>query len=170
MKDNNPVEVIVMSKDAVGILHPGAMGSAVAAAGVFEGSALNVNLLKGSIGSASALKMCYAAWTKGSKAMVAAILALAEARGVRSELMDQWALSQSELYKKAEIRVRQSTQKAWRFVGEMEEIAGTFAASGLPDGFHGAAAEVYRRLSGFKDDSELPGIESIFSSLLTDGK
>ena len=34
--------------------------------------------------------------------------------------------------------------KGWRWVGEMEEIADTFAAAGQPDGFHRAAAEVYR--------------------------
>ena len=33
----------------------------------------------------------------------------------------------------------------------MREIAETFAAVGLPDGFHEAAAEVYHRLAGFKD-------------------
>ena len=33
----------------------------------------------------------------------------------------------------------------------MEEIAATFAAAGLPDGFHLAAAEVWRRLSSYKD-------------------
>ena len=34
--------------------------------------------------------------------------------------------------------------KGWRWVGEMEEIADTFDAAGLPGGFHRAAAEVYR--------------------------
>jgi hypothetical protein len=34
--------------------------------------------------------------------------------------------------------------KGWRWVGEMEEIADTFAAAGQPDGFHRAAAQVYR--------------------------
>ena len=33
--------------------------------------------------------------------------------------------------------------KAWRFEGEMHEIAATFGAAGLPVGFHRAAAEVY---------------------------
>lgn len=33
----------------------------------------------------------------------------------------------------------------------MEEIAATFRDAGLPDGFHGAAAEVFRRLTPFKD-------------------
>ena len=40
---------------------------------------------------------------------------------------------------------RSAQKKGWRWVGEMEEIAQTFAAAGLPDGFHRAAAEIYRR-------------------------
>ena len=36
-------------------------------------------------------------------------------------------------------------KKGWRWVGEMEEIAATFEANGLPGGFHHAAAEVFRR-------------------------
>ena len=43
--------------------------------------------------------------------------------------------------------------KAWRFAGELDEIAATFAADGLPDGFGRAAAEIYERLAGFKDAS-----------------
>ena len=41
--------------------------------------------------------------------------------------------------------VRSATAKGWRWVAEMEEIAATFAAAGQPDGFHRAAAEIYRR-------------------------
>jgi hypothetical protein len=39
---------------------------------------------------------------------------------------------------------RSAAAKGWRWSGEMEEIADTFAAAGEPDGFHRAAAEVYR--------------------------
>ncbi len=39
---------------------------------------------------------------------------------------------------------RSRAAKGWRWVAEMEEIADTFAAKGLPDGFHRAAAEIYR--------------------------
>ena len=41
--------------------------------------------------------------------------------------------------------------RAWRWTGEMDEIAATFAEAGLPDGFHRAAGEVYERLRAFKD-------------------
>ena len=40
-----------------------------------------------------------------------------------------------------------TARKAWRFAGEMDQIAACFAEAGLPDGFAGAAAELYRRLA-----------------------
>jgi hypothetical protein len=41
----------------------------------------------------------------------------------------------------------------------MEEIAATLHGAGLPNGFHQAAADVYRRLAQFKDDPALGGDE-----------
>jgi hypothetical protein len=38
----------------------------------------------------------------------------------------------------------------------MEEIAASFEAAGLPGGFHLAAADLYRRLEGFKDGTTAP--------------
>jgi hypothetical protein len=49
------------------------------------------------------------------------------------------------LAERSDQAARSATLKGWRWVAEMEEIAATFAAAGLPDGFHRAAAEVYRR-------------------------
>ncbi len=46
--------------------------------------------------------------------------------------------------------------KAWRYVGEMREIAATFEAAGLPAGFHNAAADICERLAPFKDRAEPP--------------
>ena len=43
--------------------------------------------------------------------------------------------------------------KAWRFAGELDEIADGFAAHDLPDGFANAASDVYQRLAAFKDVS-----------------
>jgi hypothetical protein len=38
-----------------------------------------------------------------------------------------------------------ASAKGWRWVGEMNEIASTYAAAGLPPGFHEAAAEMFDR-------------------------
>jgi uncharacterized protein DUF1932 len=101
--------------------------------------------------SASSLKLCYAAYTKGSAALLLAIVALAEATGVAPALRAEWERSQPDLPAQAEGAARASAPKAWRWVCEMEEIASTFAQAGLPDGFHRAAADVFSRLAELKD-------------------
>jgi hypothetical protein len=90
--------------------------------------------------------MAYAAWTKGSAALLLAIRELAQARGVEDALSAEWARSLPELEGRSAAAARSAAAKGWRWIGEMHEIADTFAASDLPDGFHRAAAEVYERL------------------------
>jgi 3-hydroxyisobutyrate dehydrogenase-like beta-hydroxyacid dehydrogenase len=125
-------------------------------ADLFASSALEAPVVEGGPGAASALKMAYAAWTKGSSALLLAVRALATAEGVDAALLHEWSLSQPDLPARSESAARGNTRKAWRFVGEMEEIAATFAGAGLPDGFHQAAAEIYRRLEGYKDVAPPP--------------
>jgi hypothetical protein len=63
-------------------------------------------------------------------------------------------------------RVERVTAKAWRFEGEMKEIASTLNAAEVPDGFHVAAAEVYSRMANFKDASSTPHLENILKAVL----
>jgi 3-hydroxyisobutyrate dehydrogenase-like beta-hydroxyacid dehydrogenase len=114
-------------------------------AGLFEGTALEARVLPGEPGAASALKMAYAAWTKGTAAMLLAIRELARAEEVEPALLEEWRLSQPELLERSVSAARSAERKGWRWVAEMEEIASTFASAGLPNGFHLAAAEVFRR-------------------------
>ena len=58
------------------------------------------------------------------------------------------------------------TAKAWRFAGEMDEIAVTFEAAGLPGGFHRAAGELYRALAPFKGRDEPPELGEVLSTLI----
>lgn len=130
-------------------------------AALFEGSPLHTNIVSEDVGAASALKMVFAAYTKGSTALLSAILGVAETEGVRAALERQWG---EEFTTQTHRRVTANTAKAWRFVGEMEEIAATFERAGLPGGFHEAAAEVFRQLAGFKD-AETPDIASMLAEL-----
>jgi 3-hydroxyisobutyrate dehydrogenase-like beta-hydroxyacid dehydrogenase len=118
-----------------------------------------------SIGQASALKMCYAAYTKGTSALLCAILATAEALNVRRELLSEWSMSASTLAEDAANRVLWVTAPAWRFEGEMEQIASTFDSVGIPGGFHLAAAEIFSRLSDYKDLPP-PELDEVIASLL----
>jgi 3-hydroxyisobutyrate dehydrogenase-like beta-hydroxyacid dehydrogenase len=121
----------------------GADAGAVAEA--FAGSALQPELVSARPGDASAVKMAYAAWSKGSAALLLAARALARSEGVEADLVREWGLSQPELREACEQAARSATAKGWRWVGEMDEIAAAHAAAGLPDGFHRAAADVFGR-------------------------
>ncbi|MBO0714634.1 MAG: NAD(P)-dependent oxidoreductase [Acidimicrobiales bacterium] len=96
------------------------------------------------VGDASAVKMAYAAWTKGTSALILAIRAMARANGVDEALLEEWRSSSGEqLPDQCRRAAQQAATKGWRWVGEMEEIASSFAAAGLPDGFHLAAARTF---------------------------
>src|SRR6266576_3556512 len=110
---------------------------------LFEGSAVDARLVPAP-GMASAVKMAYASWTKGSAALLLAARALARAEGVEAVLLAEWALSQPGLEKRWDGADAAAAAKGWRWTGEMEEIAAAMAAAGLPGGFPQAAAEIYR--------------------------
>jgi len=135
------------------------------AAALFESSALEAIAIGDGPGAASALKMAYAAYTKGSSALLMAIRALAASEGVDDALLAEWRRSQPDLPKRSEGAARDNARKAWRFVGEMEEIAATFAAAGLPGGFHEAAAVIYERLAGYKDATTPPSMADLVAPL-----
>jgi len=116
-------------------------------ASVFAGTILEPRVLDAGPFAASAIKMCFAAWTKGSSAMLLNTVRLARTLGVDDALIDEWTGSIPELPGRVERLESVIDRKAWRFVGEMDEIAQTFAAQGLPDGFHAAASEVYRSIA-----------------------
>jgi 3-hydroxyisobutyrate dehydrogenase-like beta-hydroxyacid dehydrogenase len=139
--------------------------SAQDAASCFSAGPLETSVIGEEIGKASALKMCFAAYTKGTTALLCAILAAAERLGVRAELQHQWSRDGSSFADDAQDRVRQVTAKAWRFEGEMEEIASTFREAGMPGGFHAAAADIYRRIASFKDAPATPSLERVLSAL-----
>ena len=132
----------------------------------FSKGPLETKITGDEIGKASALKMRYAAYSKGTTAVLAAILATAESLGVRDELYAEWNLDDGDFSEQANRRVSRATAKAWRFEGELREIASTFQDAGLPSGFHEAAAEIYHRMSGFKDSAEAPPLNDILESLL----
>lgn len=125
-------------------------------AALFSGSMLDARAIGAVPGEASALKVAYAAWTKGTDALILAIRALAAHEGIEQALLQEWRISQPALEKKCVQAAASTAPKMWRYVGEMKEIAGAFESAGLPGGFHHAAAEVCQRLASFKDRTEPP--------------
>ncbi|HCY04463.1 MAG TPA: NAD(P)-dependent oxidoreductase [Gammaproteobacteria bacterium] len=125
---------------------------AATVAGWFQGGVLEVIALPEAANevAASALKMAYAAYTKGHSALLLAVNALAHRSGVLDALRSEWAQSLPALSQRSEATAKAISPKAWRFAGEMEQISATFADCGLPPEFHIGAAELYVRLSEFK--------------------
>lgn len=132
----------------------------------FEKGPLETRVLGSSIGPASALKMCYSAYAKGTTALLCAVLAAAERLEVYDALVEQWNHDGEGFAEDAARRVRGSARKAWRFEGEMGEIATTFQEAGLPGDFHSAAAEIYRRLAGFQGSPATPPLKDVLDALL----
>lgn len=135
------------------------------AAALFDGTRLEAIAVSDAPGAASALKMAYAAYTKGVSALLMGVRALAAAEGVDEALLAEWHRSQPDLPKRSEAAARDNARKAWRFVGEMEEITAAFEAAGLPGDFHEAAAEIYRRLAVYKDATTPPSMADLVGPL-----
>jgi 3-hydroxyisobutyrate dehydrogenase-like beta-hydroxyacid dehydrogenase len=130
---------------------------------LFTGTALDARVISEAPAAASAVKMAYAGWTKGSAALLLAVRALARAEGVEDTLLAEWALSQQSLTQRSEGSARSATAKGWRWIAEMEEIGASMAAAGLPDGFHQAAAEIFRRVprATASASAAVPGDQSV---------
>ena len=138
---------------------------AAAIAALFTGTNIHAEVIEGGAGAASALKMCYAAFTKGTTALLAAVRALAEHEGVEAPLLESWRRTLPDVPRQSE-NAAAAASKAWRWTGEMEEIAATFASAGLPDGFHRAAGEVYQRLESFRDRATPPSMAEVTEAML----
>jgi hypothetical protein len=78
---------------------------------------------------------------------------------VEDTLLAEWALSLPQLAERSRGAAQAAMAKGWRWVAEMEEIAASMSAAGLPDGFHQAAAEVFRRAP--RAESAMPPCEAV---------
>jgi 3-hydroxyisobutyrate dehydrogenase-like beta-hydroxyacid dehydrogenase len=125
---------------------------------LFAGGPLEARVLKGGVGAASALKMAYAATTKGTSALTSLSRALAEHHGVSAELVGEWGGGRDEM-------IQRAAQVAWRWAGEMEEIADTCEEAGLPGAMHRGAADLYRRWDARRDQAGVP-VEELLDDLL----
>lgn len=121
-----------------------------------QGGGLVVRDLGGAIGRASALKMCYAAVTKGTSALQFAQLAAASRLGVDEALAGELAESQGAVFAAMRRALPGLPAKAPRWIEEMRQIAATFESVGVPGQFHHGAAALYELLSAtpFADEPE----------------
>lgn len=135
-------------------------------AGWFTAGPHEVQVINDQIGAASAMKMCYAANTKGTQALVTAIMGAADEMGVLDHLTEMWERhfpGFADQRKEAAVRV--AYNKAWRFAGEMEEMEKAWQDVGVPSGFFEAAAEVYQRIGHLRESAEEPSLETVLQEV-----
>ncbi len=132
---------------------------------------MDARVIGDGIWAASTIKMAYAAWTKGTAALLLAARALARAEGVEAALLAEWAMSQPSLADRSRSAADSAATKGWRWVAEMEEIAASMAAAGLPDGFHQAAAEIFRRSPREDPDAVTDkAVDEVLAAIVGDGR
>ncbi|MCC9075330.1 DUF1932 domain-containing protein [Litorilinea aerophila] len=111
---------------------------------VLQNFGLDVRVIGETVGHASALKMCYAALTKGLTALSTELLVAAQALGVWPALRQEFEASQPAMLQRMNRSLPGMPAKAYRWVGEMEEIAATFEQVGLTPRMLLGAADMYR--------------------------
>ena len=112
-------------------------------ASLFTGTIVEARVAGPGIGDASAVKVAYAGWTKGTIALLLTMREYSARAGVEAVLLQEWAESQPALGDQLTAAANAAEKKGWRWIAEMLEISGALEALGLPAGFHEAAAQVY---------------------------
>ena len=126
------------------------------AAALIAPSVVTTRVLDGPLGSASALKACYAASSKAVSALLLSIRAAAVATDVEAPLLAEWERTMPGTVERTDRTLATIGAKAWRFGGEMREAAAFYASVGAPDGFSLAAGEVFDRLADLRGISYEP--------------
>jgi 3-hydroxyisobutyrate dehydrogenase-like beta-hydroxyacid dehydrogenase len=129
---------------------------------LFAGTSVRTIPLDGEVGNASALKVAFALWQKGARALAAVSYALAD----RYEVVDRLC-AEAETEADAEAKrtgrsplsdpagyLLPAAVRGWRWELEMGEIADTLAMAGLPGDLPLGAAEVFARWVPFRDRSD----------------
>ncbi|MEE2752641.1 MAG: DUF1932 domain-containing protein [Candidatus Latescibacterota bacterium] len=116
---------------------------------------LDVRVIGDQIGQASGLKMCYAASTKGTSALMLELLIAARRLGLYDGLIEEFGMSQETRLKSLNGLV-DVPSKSRRWIGEMEEISKTFEEVGLTPHMFTGAADVFRMIGASDLADETP--------------
>ena len=118
---------------------------------------LDIRVLDGALSAASALKMSYAGITKGTQAIGAAMMLAATRAGSGDALIAELQLSQKEMLAWLKRQLSMMPPKAYRWVAEMQEIAGFVGDDPAARDLYEGAAEFYKR---FAEDFTAGGEEA----------
>ena len=122
--------------------HIAVSGPDVEALEVLRDRALDIRVTGPKVGQASGLKRVYAASTTGTTALWTELLTAARAMGLYDALMAQYG-DGNVVFKSQQRSIPGMPNRARRWVGEMEEIAKTFADLGMTPNIFQGAADMY---------------------------
>lgn len=111
-----------------------------------DGKAVQIMKIGPEVGQGSAVKICNGAYNKGAFALYALVMLAAEHYGCTDFLRERLPNSQAGTVPKMDNALIRLPALSGRYVGEMEQVAETFDAIGLPGGFHAACAELFTML------------------------
>lgn len=132
-----------------------ASGPHEAVLGELDGRGITVPMMGGEVGRASAIKMCYASVTKGTAALYTAALVAAESLGTYDELISEMESSQPETLEHMQ-RVSTLSDRAFRWIGEMYEIASTFSDASVTPKLHEGSADIFQMIADSPIGDERP--------------
>jgi len=117
---------------------------------------LDIRIIGDEAGQASGLKMCYGALTKGLQALGTELLVAARLMGLEEILRDEQKESIPDVLGWLERGIPSMPPRAYRWVGEMDEIASCFADLGLTPNMFTGAADIYRFVAETSIGKESP--------------
>jgi 3-hydroxyisobutyrate dehydrogenase-like beta-hydroxyacid dehydrogenase len=133
------------------------------------GLGLDLRVMAAPLGAASALKMSYAALTKGLTALCAAALLGASRGGAADHLLAELGDSQKPLLAWARRQVPAMYPKAYRWVAEMEEIAAFLGEDEAARQIYRGAALLYARLAAPEGGGDVAALEAVLAPAETAG-
>ena len=149
------VDGSIIGATGVNLYLSGAEADVAEVAALFSDTAVSAVPLAAGVGAASALKMAFGGWNKIGIALAAQAHAIARAYGVDDALASEGVDPG---------RFVRSARKAWRWAPEMEEVAATCEALGLPAGMGEGAAALYRRWDRHRDG--FADVDALLADLL----
>ena len=126
---------------------------------------LKIRHLAGPVGAASALKMSYASITKGLTGLATASILAASRYGAADALHAELSASQKAILATLTRAVPDMFQKAYRFVGEMEEI-GAHSERASTAAIYGGLAKLYQEIADDLEGSkrDIAALEAFFKA------
>ena len=114
---------------------------------ILDGYGIRIKNLGSEVGLGSAIKICNGTWNKGAFALYTAVMLAAEKYGFTRVLRERLPNSQAGTVEKIDAALNRLPSLSGRYIGEMEQVAETFAGKGIPAEFHKGAAEIFKMLN-----------------------